>query len=247
MPSVWSGVILAATRNLAPGEILRITQQGDQSVFKRKADANFQNLTSVATAAAIPTPPVGGIGTLQPGAMAEFFCNGINESHVLIASAGGGRPVYTHSTYVRDVAAENGNLYFSEASGAGHDGAIYRFRDASYTAVDLFCHVRIADIGGFWSGNFAFGADRTVYVANGNERPACIWKFPSPTAKPERIFEHADMIGGFCVVDTDTILFTQWTNTIFELHVAAQKVDILHQSPKPGTQYSDVTWQLPTL
>jgi hypothetical protein len=204
-------------------------------------------LTSTSSAVAPPIPSSGGIGTSQPGARADFFCNGVNENHVLIATLAGGRTIYTHSTYVRELAADNGNLYFSEASGAGRDGIIYKFRDASYSSVDTFHHVRIREVGGFWAGNFAFGQARTLYLSNGNERPAAIWKLPNIDERPQKIFEHADIISGFCVIDAGRILFTQQTNRIFLLHVQTQTIDVIHESPQAGMQFCDVTWHLPTL
>jgi len=69
------------------------------------------------------------------------------------------RVVFTHTTYVRDVAFDpSGNLYFSESSGAGGEGKIYRLDLTTGTAT-LFYTVRLASVGGFWSGDFAYSPD----------------------------------------------------------------------------------------
>ncbi len=55
-----------------------------------------------------------------------------NEPTLVEADQDGERRVFTHTTYVRDLALdEDDNIYFSEASGAGSQGKIYRLVPAT--------------------------------------------------------------------------------------------------------------------
>jgi glucose/arabinose dehydrogenase len=86
--------------------------------------------------------------------------------------------VYDHDTYVRDLAFDldqDGDLvlYFSEATGAGADGKIYRIED---DAPVLYRTIALSDVGGSWAGDFAFGEDGTLYLSSGNRVPASIYK-----------------------------------------------------------------------
>ncbi len=82
--------------------------------------------------------------------------------------------IYTHSTYVRDLAVgPGGYLYFSEASGSRGDGKIYRLVG---NTPSLYYTVRLSEIGGFWTGDFAFDEKGTLYLATGNQTSAAIYK-----------------------------------------------------------------------
>jgi hypothetical protein len=86
--------------------------------------------------------------------------------------------VFDHDTYVRDLAFDldqDGDLvlYFSEATGAGANGKIYRIED---DAPVLYRTIALSDVGGFWAGDFAFGEDGTLYLSSGNRVPASIYK-----------------------------------------------------------------------
>ena len=86
--------------------------------------------------------------------------------------------VYSHNTYVRDLAfafdkAGKLGLYFSEATGAGGNGKIYKIEDGT---ASLFYAVELADVGGFWGGNFAFDDKNNLYLSSGNQIPASIYK-----------------------------------------------------------------------
>ncbi|MCJ7445272.1 MAG: PAN domain-containing protein [Methanotrichaceae archaeon] len=87
--------------------------------------------------------------------------------------------VYTHATYVRDIAFakapdERQRLFFSEASGSANNGKIY-YLDGTATSV-LYFEVPLEAVDGFWSGDFAFDDGGTLYLSSGNIKPASIYR-----------------------------------------------------------------------
>jgi hypothetical protein len=137
-----------------------------------------------------------------------YYLSG-NQFVIVRADKDGEEVFFTHSTYVRDLALDDrGNLYFSEASGAGRDGKVYRVVPdagaAPATAV-LVCTVRLQDVG-FWAGDFAFGrtADGgldtdTLYLSSGNQIPASLYRMTQKDgawSKPERLFGAQTTISG---------------------------------------------------
>ena len=103
------------------------------------------------------------------------------------ADKDGEKNVFTHTTLVRDLALdEDENIYFSEGTGAGADGKIYRLVPATDNAPargELFCTVDPRRVSGYWDGIFAFGRDangkvdiNTLYLSTGNTVPAYIFR-----------------------------------------------------------------------
>ncbi|HDI31867.1 MAG TPA: hypothetical protein ENF80_03520 [Thermofilum sp.] len=89
--------------------------------------------------------------------------------------------IYEHNTYIRDLAwgpgikttkVQHPSLYFSEASGAGSNGKIYRLTDRG---AELYYEVKLEDVDGFWAGHFTFAGD-VLYLSSGNRIPASIYK-----------------------------------------------------------------------
>jgi len=89
--------------------------------------------------------------------------------------------VYEHHTYIRDLAWGPGtvvgnvsypDLYFSEATGAGGNGKIYRLTNRG---AELYYEVRLEDVDGFWAGHFTFAGD-ILYLSSGNRVPASIYR-----------------------------------------------------------------------
>jgi parallel beta-helix repeat protein len=128
--------------------------------------------------------------------------------------------VYTHDTYVRDLAfafdkAGNLGLYFSESRGAGGNGKIYKIEDST---ASLFYEVKLADVGGFWAGNFAFDDKGNLYLSSGNRIPASIYKVED--GKVKEIFkDERESIKGFTYKD-GSLYYANWRTKIYQLDLS---------------------------
>ncbi len=111
----------------------------------------------------------------------------LNKNRFVIArrTPNGETKHFTHTTYVRALALDgDDNVYFSESSGAGADGKIYRLRQGQGNMPDaeLVYVVRLADVL-FWAGDFSFGRKAgggidtdEIYLSSGNMVPASIYR-----------------------------------------------------------------------
>jgi hypothetical protein len=128
--------------------------------------------------------------------------------------------VYTHTTYVRDLAfafdkAGNLGLYFSEATGAGGNGKIYKIEDST---ASLFYEVKLADVGGFWAGDFAFDDKNNLYLSSGNRVPASIYKVGGGVVQ-EIFKDKKEPISGFTYKD-DSLYYANWRTKIYQLDLS---------------------------
>jgi hypothetical protein len=135
---------------------------------------------------------------------------------------------YTHNTYVRDLAFDaNGALYFSEASGAGGDGKIYRLiagRDGP--VAELFVTVPLAAVGS-WGGDFAFGPDGALYVSHGNTNNAALFKLTA-AAGFQKVYQRSDggTFGAFFLDALSSIYFTDANVAIYRLLLPADRAPL---------------------
>jgi len=145
------------------------------------------------------------VGDLHAFALArnrqEFYLCA-NRNSIVRSDENGEENFFTHKTYVRDLALDDDdNVYFSEASGAGADGKIYRVRPAkgeTGATAELVCTVFLRDVG-YWAGNFAFGRaarggldENTLYLSSGNQVPAAIYRLTregGEWGKPQPVFQ----------------------------------------------------------
>jgi WD40 repeat protein len=105
---------------------------------------------------------------------ALYFCNA-NDRAIFRLDGNVENRVYTHTTYVRHVNfGPDGSLYFSESTGAGGDGKIYRLSIGGSAA--LFKTVPLSEVEGYWAGDFAFDDRGTLWLSSGNRRPSSIYK-----------------------------------------------------------------------
>ena len=128
--------------------------------------------------------------------------------------------VYTHDTYVGDLAfafdkAGNLGLYFSEATGAGGNGKIYKIGDST---ASLFYEVKLADVGGFWAGDFAFDDKNNLYLSSGNRVPASIYKVEGGIVK-EIFKDEKEPISGFTYKD-GSLYYANWRTKIYQLDLS---------------------------
>lgn len=128
--------------------------------------------------------------------------------------------VYTHDTYVRDLAfafdkAGNLGLYFSESTGAGGNGKIYKIGDS---LASLFYEVKLADVGGFWAGDFAFDDKNNLYLSSGNRVPASIYKVEGGIVK-EIFKDEKESIKGVTYKD-GCLYHANWRTKIYQLDLS---------------------------
>jgi beta propeller repeat protein len=147
--------------------------------------------------------------------------------------------VYTHNTYVRDIAfAFDGNgrlgLYFSEATGAGGNGKIYKLEDST---ASLYYEVKLADVGGSWAGDFAFDYKSNLYLSSGNRVPASIYKVEGKNVK-EIYKDEKGSISGFTYKD-GSLYYANWGSRIYQLDLSTGKRTAIYSNPE-HTWLSDV-------
>jgi hypothetical protein len=185
--------------------------------------------------------------TFHPGIPEKLYYADSNQNNIyLTAETGSGWSaetiVYTHTTYVRDIAFafdQNGEigLYFSEATGAGGDGKIYRL-ESSGSAVPFYT-VKLSDVGGFWRGDFAFDYDGNLYLSSGNRVPASIYKVTSGTGAVTKIFDsRTGSIAGL-VYRSGYLYYADWRQNIYRLDMSSGTSTVYYTNPS-RTWISDV-------
>jgi hypothetical protein len=172
-----------------------------------------------------------------------YLC--MNRFTIVREDKDGEEAVFNHKTYVRDLALDDGdNLYFSEATGAGADGKIYRVVPATEQApakAELVCTVRLQDIGS-WAGDFAFARTDsgaldtdTLYLSSGNQVPSSIFRMARKAGawgKPERVFGAEMSISGLVLASPQEAYFVSG-NQVFSV-VGMQKMKAVLTLPDVG-------------
>jgi hypothetical protein len=144
-----------------------------------------------------------------------------NRFEVIQEDGNGEMVLFKHTTYVRDLGLdEEDNVHFSEATGAGGDGKIYRIKPGKGrggATAELVCTVPIRDLGGFWAGNFAFGRTEkgaldtsTLYLSSGNMIPSSLYRMTRKNGswgKPERLFGATTTIMGLVVTSPNELYY----------------------------------------
>ena len=147
--------------------------------------------------------------------------------------------VYTHTTYVSDIAFAFGKdgelrLYFSEATGAGENGKIYKIVDGK---ASLYYEVKLADVGGSWGGDFAFDDKGNLYLSSGNQIPASIYKVED--GKVKEIFkDEKECISGLIYAD-GALYYANGGTKIYRLDISTKERTVVYSNTK-RTWLSDV-------
>lgn len=157
-----------------------------------------------------------------------------NTRDVLTWAGGAPQVLHHHTTYVRDTAFDaQGRLYFSEATGAGGNGRIYRLDDGGPV---LFYTVSLASVGGFWAGHFAFAPDGTLYLSTGNRIPSSIYQVSGGV--PSVFYsDPSGAIAGFDFDAAGNIYYADWFSHIYQVTPAAVRTIALNV---PGRRMADV-------
>ncbi len=176
--------------------------------------------------------------TFHPGVPEKLYYANANEFNIyLTAETGSGwsaeTTIFTHTTYVRDIAFafdQNGNigLYFSEATGAGGDGKIYRVDGAAATPIYT---VKLADVGGFWAGDFAFDYEGNLYLSSGNRVPASIYKVATGTGAVTKIFDSTDGSIAGLVSRGGRLYYADWRQSVYRLDLSSMTSTLYYTNP----------------
>lgn len=141
-----------------------------------------------------------------------FFSNA-NDRHLYRLRGKKEELVYTHKTYLRDIAFDQmDRLYFSEATGAGGDGFIYRLEGKQ---ASFYYRVRLKDVDGSWAGNFAFDKDGFLWLSSGNRKPAHLYRVIEQ--RPRRVFTSSDSIEGLSFIADNILIYADWRHSIRRL------------------------------
>ena len=160
--------------------------------------------------------------------------------------------VYTHNTYIRDIAMDsNGNIYFSEASGAGGDGKIYKLNLGPFgQTASIFQEIKLSDVGGSWAGDFAFDKQDNLYISNGNRIPSSIWRFRDGMRQErtwEEIFrDENEPIKGLAFLSCDLLCYANWRSEIYMLDIQSGSRSIVYSNPI-HTWLSDIAFFHPSI
>jgi hypothetical protein len=134
------------------------------------------------------------------------------------------------------------NVYFSEATGAGSNGIIYQL-DASGTTATPFFTVDLAQVDGYWSGDFAFDGLDNLWLASGNRIPSALYQVTGGT--PVKVFTYpSDPIEGLCFETGGSLLFTNGKSALYRLTVPLYRQQLLYAFPV-GETVSDVVLATP--
>jgi len=137
--------------------------------------------------------------------------------------------VFEHGTYVRDIAIRDDSgspvILFSEASGGGGDGKLYALEYGK--AVERY-RVRLADVHGYWAGDFSYDASGTLYLSSGNTDGARIYRVTSGT--PESVYQTpSGSITGFAL-GADAATYANNRSTIYRVQLSAGTRTTTHES-----------------
>jgi hypothetical protein len=147
---------------------------------------------------------------------------------------------YTHTTYVRDICVgKDGLIYFSESSGAGADGKIWKLVGG---APALYYTVRLSTVGGSWSGYFTFDSTGALYLSSGNQTPASIYKVDIAANTVTRLYTDPGDITGMTFGPGGLLYYANWGKNIYALNLATMTKSVVY-SNSARTNLSDVRFK----
>lgn len=166
--------------------------------------------------------------TFHPGIGEKVYYVDSNTRQIILHILGYGDlgVVFEHDTYIRCIRFGPDNMiYFSEATGAGGNGKIYKLVK---NMPELYYEVRLEDVDGYWAGHFEFDNDGTLYLSSGNKVPASIYIVPKQSQVPIKIatfnfpvagIRHVKgvtlMVGNSQVIVNKGLLIADWRSSLF--------------------------------
>ncbi|MHC4352491.1 MAG: WD40 repeat domain-containing protein [Planctomycetota bacterium] len=171
----------------------------------------------------------------------QLYYVNANEDKVLKVSLAPGGPaeqiVHTHTTYVHDIAFDAHNtLYFSEATGGGADGKIWRIEaDGSAT---VFYTVQLSQVAGYWGGEFAFAPDGTLFLSSGNTVPASLYEVDMATGSVLQVFySPGESIVGFTFGPDGLLYYANRQQRIYSLDLVSGSNNVVYEDPSQQSIY----------
>lgn len=171
-----------------------------------------------------------------PGVPNRLYYVNANEYKVYAVTLDSGalteETIYSHKTYVRDVAFDfRGNLYFSEATGSGGNGKIWRLEpDGTAT---LFYTVLLSKVDGYWRGTFTFAPDGTLFLSNSNRIPGNLYEVDMTTNTVTKVFtSSSDAIVGITFGPDGLLYYATNKTKIYNLDLASLSPNVAYDDPK---------------
>jgi photosystem II stability/assembly factor-like uncharacterized protein len=163
-----------------------------------------------------------------------LYYSDANQNNLIRAVGNQVTVVYTHTTYLRDIAFDpQGRLYFSESAGAFADGRIYRLNNG---VAELFFTVSLTSVDGFWAGHFAFAPDGTLHLSTGNRSGAHIYRVTAGI--PSSIYTApSESIAGFDFDSLGNIYYADWFHRIYQVTPGGVRSIVLDNG---GRRFADV-------
>jgi sugar lactone lactonase YvrE len=148
--------------------------------------------------------------------------------------------VYSHDTYVRGLLFDDdGYLYFSEATGAGDDGRIWRIDEDGIAT--LYYTVQISTIGGYWAGDFDFEPDGRLFVSSGNHIPSQIYAIDMEDDAVEVILDNPDgSTRGLTFDEYGLLFYVDNKTSIYRLDLEYNKSTKVYETTDYEMQ--DILW-----
>jgi hypothetical protein len=172
-----------------------------------------------------------------------YFVNA-NEYKIYVkdlASASPETVAYTHSTYVRDIeVGKDGAIYFSEATGGGGDGKIWKLTGGG--SASPYYTVRLSTVDGYWSGDFTFDPAGMLYLSNGNRVGASIYRVDVAGGTVTKVYSDPNAIGGMMFGTDGLLYYADCAKSIFALDLTTSSKSLVYQNAA-RTSLSDVRFK----
>ena len=159
-----------------------------------------------------------------------YFCDA-TEPRIFMVKAGREVVSYKHSGLVKHLAFDPaGRLHFSSVAGSRDDGVIYRLDGSVATPVFT---IRQADIGGNWSGTFAFDPQGRLWVSSGARRPASLYRVEN-NGYVKVFTTQASGIMGFVFLADGSVAYANNASSVMRLTLPDLQLTRLFDSPYEG-------------
>ena len=159
-----------------------------------------------------------------------YFCDA-TEPRIFKVEAGREVVLYKHSGLVKHLAFDpSGRLYFSSVTGSRDDGVIYRLDGTEATPV---YSIRQEEIGGRWSGTFAFDRQGRVWLSSGARLPASLYRLEN--SRYVKVFTtQVSGIMGFVFLADGSIAYADNDRSVMRLTLPDLQLTRLFESPYEG-------------